>query len=153
MLNADMEAINKYIMETNVKTSKADAVKLEWIKYWESIKRDWSWYSQEEFDKARNFRDRFNITNATSKAEETAVKEQMKSGVSAEKAMGETERRTTSGSYLEEPKPLIDFNIPLGWKIGAGLTALAAGLFWIASKTVAFDPIKISANALLSRRK
>ena len=153
MLNADMEAINKYIMETNGKSSKAESIKAEWIRYWESIKRDWSWYSQEEFDKARNFRDRFNLANVTSKAEETAVKEQMRSGVSAERARGETERRTSSGSYLEEEKPLVDFNIPLSWKIGAGVSALVLGLLWIASKTVAFDPIKISANALLARRK
>lgn len=151
MLNANMEAINKYIMESNVKTEKADKIKVEWIRYWESIKRDWTWYSQEEFDKARNYRDRFNLANTTSKAEETAVKETMRQGVSSEAARGETERRTTSGSYLEEEKPLVDFNIPLSWKIGGGITAAILGVLWVASKTVMFDPIKISANALFKK--
>lgn len=137
MLASDMNAINKFFMETaKVNTPAAEKVKQEWMQFWKDTERTFSWYSQEEFDQARNLRNRFNLANAKTDAARVAVAAQQASGVTREEAGGNTRRAGTSGDYLEEEKPWI----PTSWKVGAfvGVGLLATGVF--AKKILAMTP-------------
>lgn len=134
MLSADMEAINKYFMENVVvKTAAAEKIKQEWMKWWNDHRRNsaipgpWNWYTQEEFDYARNERNRFNDANAVTKADKQAAVDQRSKGLTTEELRGETKRAGTSGMYVEPEKPLI----PTSWKVGAavGVGLITVGVF------------------------
>jgi len=137
MLGADMEAINKFFMETaKVQTPAAENVKQEWMKFWKETERSLTWYTQQEYDDARNLRNRFNVANTTSAAAAATIKAQQASGVTSEEMRGETRRAGTEGSYLEEEKPWI----PTSWKVGGliGVGLIATGVF--AKKILALTP-------------
>jgi hypothetical protein len=129
MLRADMEAINKYFMEqVTIKTPAAEKIKQEWMAWWKEHKRDWTWYTIEEFDHARNMRNKLNLANATSTAQKAEIAAHIASAKgSREEQMGETRRSGTSGMFLEEEEPII----PTKWKVGAvvGVSLIAAGVF------------------------
>ena len=129
LLKDDMEAINRFFMEgTVVKTREAEKIKQEWIKWWKDNKRDWTWYTQEEYDHARNIRNRFHMANAVTSEQKTEVAAYIASAkLTREELQGETRRAGTTGYYLEEPDPVV----PTSWKaaatIGAGL--VITGMF------------------------
>lgn len=128
MLAKDMEAINRYFMEqVTIKTPAAEAIKQDWMKWWNDHKRDWTWYSQEEYDYARNRKHDFDKANATSPAELAHVKSVQAKGMTSEEMRGETRRAGTAGDYVEPPKPLI----PTKWKVGVGVGAglVVVGVF------------------------
>jgi hypothetical protein len=138
LLKADMEAINRYFMEqVTIKTPAAEVVKQEWMRWWEDHKRDWTWYTQEEFDHARNEKHKLDQANATTAAELKQVKLVQAKGMTSEEMRGETRRAGTTGEYVEPPKPLI----PTKWKVGAGIAAgvVVAGV--IAKKVMGFTPL------------
>jgi hypothetical protein len=129
MLKDNMEAINRYFMQqVTVKTAAAEKVKQEWMQYWKDTKRDWTWYSQEEYDKARNLRNKFDLANAVTAEAKVAVAAHQAAGQgSTEEQRGETRRSGTSGMFLEEEEPLI----PTAWKAGAiiGVSLITIGVF------------------------
>jgi len=128
MLSEDMKAINRYFMEqAQIKTPAAEKVKQEWMKFWKETERTLTWYSQDEYDAARNLKHKFDLANTTNAAEKASVKEQQAKGITSEEMRGETRRAGTSGDYLEDPKPLI----PTSWKVGAvaGIGLVAVGVF------------------------
>lgn len=129
MLKDNMEAINRYFMQgVTVKTAAAEKIKKEWMQFWKDAKRDWTWYTQEEYDKARNMRNRFDLANAVSKDQKVAVAAYQAAGQgSTEEQYGETRRSGTEGMFLEEEEPLI----PTAWKAGAiiGVGLITAGMF------------------------
>lgn len=128
MLAADMEAINKYFMETAVvKTEAAEKIKQEWMRWWADHRRSITWYSTEEFDFARNLRNKFNLANTTNTKEKKEEQARQARALTSEETRGETRRAGTSGMYLEEEKPLI----PTSWKVGAavGVGLVTLGVF------------------------
>ncbi len=135
---SDMDAINRYFMQgVPVKTPAAEKVKREWMLYWKEIKKDWGGYTDEEYDKARNLRNKFNLANTVTKAENLSVAAQIAAAKGeTEEQYGETRRSGTSGMFLEEEEPII----PTAWKVGAviGVGLITAGVF--AKKILAFTP-------------
>ena len=137
MLKDNMEAINRYFMEQiTVKTSAAEKVKQEWMQYWKDTKRDWTWYSQDEYDKARNLKHKFDTANAVTTAERNAATAQRTTGLTSEQLRGETKRSGTSGMYLEEEEPLIPTKYKVIGAVGIGL--LTVGVF--AKKILGMTP-------------
>ena len=136
-LSEDMEAINRYFMEqVKVQTPAAEKVKQEWMKWWADNSGD-LWYSEAQFDVARNLKKKFDLANAKSNTEREQIKEIHARGITAEELRGETRRSGTDGMFLEEEKPLI----PTSWKVTAGI---GAGLFFVgmfAKKLFANTPL------------
>ena len=131
----NMEAINKYFMETaKIKTAAAEKLKREWMVWWKEHK-GWS-YSDDEYDEARNMRNKFNLANAVSAMDHATVAETIARGVTSEEAEGETRRAGTEGMFVEEEKPWI----PTSWKVGAvvGMGLVAVGVF--GKKLLALTP-------------
>lgn len=137
----DLDAINEYMMKTKIKTKKAEALQVEWIKWFEPL----SWYERtldtDTFDVARNRRNAFNLANATSTKAKEQIREVIKNGTSGEEARGETRRSTAEGRYIEDaelepPEPFF----PTRVKVAAGLGLLAI-LAAMMAKKVYVDPI------------
>lgn len=138
----DLDAINRYISNSQPATSKAVELRDDWIRWF----NDLSWYSkslsQDTYDEARNRRNEFSIANATNSAEKAKAKEVAKKGFTTEQAQGEASRILSDGSFPHTPEPLI----PTWAKVVAGATLVAAILV-TASKvpdaiatTIAFRP-------------
>lgn len=128
MLSANMDAVNRYFMETaKVRTKAAEKIKQEWMEWWKENRRSLTWYDQEEYDIARNMRNRFDLANTVSVAERAGVQQHQATGLTSEEAAGETRRAGTSGMYVEEEEPLI----PTKWKVVAalGVGLIAVGVF------------------------
>jgi hypothetical protein len=124
MLAADMEAINKYLMTTPIRTEKAKAVQVQWIKFWKDTERTFTWYSTEEFDRARNIKREFDAANAVTTAQKQAVTNQAGSGLTAEELSGGVRRSTSDGTYIVDEEPFVPVRLQVvGWSalIVAGL--------------------------------
>ena len=122
----NMEAINKYFMETaKVRTAKAEVLKKEWMVWWKEHK-GWS-YSDDEYDTARNMRNTFNLANAVSAQDHAKVAETLARGTTSEEAAGETRRAGSDGMFVEDEKPWI----PTSWKVAAitGVALVTVGVF------------------------
>jgi hypothetical protein len=127
LLKENMEAVNRYFMEGKVRTAAAEKVKQEWMAFWKDVKRDWTWYTQEEYDKARNLRKKYDLANApTAQAKQVVTDHYRNAQGTTEQSRGETRRSGTEGDYLVESDPII----PTAWKVGAvvavGLVAVGA---------------------------
>lgn len=126
--SADLEAINKYFMETIViKTPAAEKIKKEWMTWWRENKRDWTSYSDEEYAHARNMRNRLNLANSTTVKEKAHVEQAIKTGLTTEEMKGETRTAGTDGMHDEEEEPLIPTSVKVWALVGAGLITL--GIF------------------------
>lgn len=142
--SADMQAINKYMMETEIINPKAQSIKDEWIKWWTQHVHDLYW-SNDDFAHARNVRNTFNIANTKSPEEAAQVQQQIARGVTEEEARGETRTANTSGMFYETPKPLI----PAKWKFLGTVAALTLGAGYVLKKAFAETPAGIILNKLL----
>lgn len=112
----NMEAIVDYFNRTEPETDEAAAIKDEFAQW----NVDLSWYdryidAEGTYVKARNYRDRFNVANATNKTEKEAAERLRKEGLTSEKLRGEAEKARTTKGYYAEKKP---FDIPY-FKIAA----------------------------------
>lgn len=58
----DIDAINTYIINTQARTSKANDLQLEWMKFYRDL--PW-WITSKEWNEARRRRDQFNVANGT----------------------------------------------------------------------------------------
>jgi hypothetical protein len=115
----DMEAIDRYIKGTPLKTAAARDVYNEWTIWFDNISL---YYSQGNYDHARNLRNRFNLANAQTTAEQARAKEVMATGMTTEEMAGGTRRTLADGSYAE---PLISPSTQ--FLIGVGLALAAVG--------------------------
>lgn len=124
----DIEAINRYIVYTEARTKDALKIRDEWIRWHDGL----GWWKknmeQSVYDEARNIRNRFNLANATSKAEKEHVQHVQQTGLSTEEAQGDTRRVLSSGMYETPDQPLI----PTAFKIGVGATLVVAVLGYTA---------------------
>ena len=148
LLKDDMEAINSYIMTSAIKTKAADNIKTEWIKWWADHERSWTWYSQEEYDTARNFRTRFNNANAVTTAEKEAAKRQATTGITKEETKGGVRRTTSEGVYIVPDEPLVSTSVKVGL-----FTALVIGVLGWGAKILYIDPILMPATKALGKAK
>lgn len=105
MSNAeDIEAINEYMHRTQRKTAAASAALNEWVKWYEATKPGpLGWWSDADYDHARNLRNAFSRANAVTEAEKAQTESVIREGVSAEQARGETDRRNAEGNIVEQP--------------------------------------------------
>ena len=134
--SADMQAINKYMMETAIVNPDAQKIKDQWIAWWNQHQNDLYW-STDDFNTARNMRNNFNVANTKSAQEAADVKQQIATGVTEEEARGETKTANTSGMFYQEPKPLI----PTKWKIFAVAVAGVYGAAYVAKKVFTHTPV------------
>lgn len=133
MSTADIDAIKDYFVRTEAVTLEASKIKDEFTKWYDTL----GWYSKstdENFDLARNIRNRFNLANATTPEEKAAVETTMATGVSSEQAQGTPDRRLQNGMLpgpvTPPPAPLI----PTEWKIIGGVGAFLALLLGISKR-------------------
>lgn len=130
---ANMEAVNKYIMDTPAKTAKAKQLKDEWIKWYDGLDY-YDYYVTcsslpcKHWDEARMRRDAFNKANATTSTELKQVLRVQETGFSTEEAAGEPRRRTSEGTYGETRKPPPSW-MPSKTVLYAGAGLLIAGLY------------------------
>lgn len=136
--SADMQAINKYLMETAIVNPAAQKIKDGWIQWWHDHSGDLYW-SADDFAHARNTRNEFNVANTKSPEEAEQVKQQIATGITEEEARGETKTANTSGMFYETPKPLI----PTKWKVFGTVTALAIGAGYVVRKVFAHTPVGV----------
>jgi hypothetical protein len=137
---ANIAAINAYIMSQPLKTAEAGIVRNEWLKFHEGL----GWYSSkfpsvEDYDKARNIRNRFNDAQAVTAKEQTQVLEQRLKGLTSEELRGETRRTTTEGNYLEDEASGGQPWLPTKTKFALAIGALVIGGAMIA-KRIYIDP-------------
>jgi len=127
----DLAAIDRYIKSAPLNTSEARKLRDEWTRFYDGL--GWS-PSLEEYDAARNLRNRFNLANAITAADKAHVEVVMKSGMTTEEMAGGTDRRLLSGMYDE---PLFSSST----RTTLGVAGLAIGLAVIAKK--AWDISKV----------
>lgn len=131
--NANIEAINRYILTQTIHTAKAAALKDEWIANYGKL----GWYEKSFdstiYDWVRNRRNDFDYANAPTAEALAAAKHQHTQGLSSEQLRGEEDQRLASknvaGSYLEpagvveevaaEQEPFIPTRIKVVAALGA----------------------------------
>ncbi len=137
---ANIDAINTYVMTQPLKTAEAGIVRNEWLRFHEAL--GWTgrnFPSVEDYDKARNIRNRFNDAQAVTAKEKEAVVESRLTGLTTEELRGETRRTLADGSYLEDEASGGEPWLPTKTKIALGIGALAFGALLIAKK-IYVDP-------------
>lgn len=117
--DANMAAIVDYFNAQEPKTDAAGAIKNDFAKWYAGLGfMDRNWYMDDTYAKARNYRDSYNVANATTPQEAAAVVQFQKTGITSEQQYNEDAKaRLTSGAYATAPKP----PIPLGWQIAIGV--------------------------------
>lgn len=116
----DMVAIERYMKDTLALTPEATKIKDAYIAWFDGLYW-WQKSSQDNFDKARNYRNQFNLANAPTAEAKAAVQAVITSGLSKEQAQGDADRRNSAGMYPNHPDPWI----PLQWEIaGVAIAAL-----------------------------
>jgi hypothetical protein len=107
----DLLAINDYFHRTAPKTPKATALQSDWAAWWVSTGDPDNYFfsiPDAVFDEARNRRLAFNLANATTPEEKKIVEEVAKTGMTAEAARGEPERRDpATGQFFVPPEPIL----------------------------------------------
>ncbi len=105
--NSDnIEAINEFMHRTTPATPAAAIAFNDWVQWYEETKPSFlGFWSDADFDHARNLRNAFNRANAVTAAEKKAVEQVIKTGVSSEQAAGETDRRNAAGNIVELTAP------------------------------------------------
>jgi len=132
LLAADMNAINRYIMTTPIKTDAAKKVQIEWINFWQANEKSFLWYTQEEFDRARNIKRTFDMANAPSAAAKKAVQDVYSNSITSEEARGEVKRSTAEGVYIVPEEPFVPVRLQvLGWSAAAVLALGYAGVKYV----------------------
>lgn len=123
LLNDNMKAIKSFFDDAKAVTPQAASIKDKFLKWYDSL---W-WFSQSDYDLARNQRNSFNLANTVAIEEKKAVEEVMKTGLSTEEMQNEPDRRLESGMLPGPTKPPI--KIPTVVWIVVGMTAGVIVLF------------------------
>jgi hypothetical protein len=120
--DADLKAIDVYIKGSPLYTAEATQIRDEWTVWY----KDLGWFtSEEDYDHARNLRNRFNLANSRTQAEYARAKETVQRGMTSEEMAGGTSHALASGMYEE---PLLSEKT----RTTIALTALTAGLGGVA---------------------
>jgi hypothetical protein len=102
----DIEAINDFFHRAGnePKTANARAAFNEWVRWYEATKPGpLGWWSDSDKDHASNLRNAYVRANAVTTQEKTAAERVIKTGLSTEQMMGETDRRNADGNVEERP--------------------------------------------------
>lgn len=102
----DIEAINEFFHRSGnePKTANARAVFNEYVKWYEDTKPGaFGWWSDADKDHASNLRNAYNRANAVTAQEKATAERVIKTGMSTEQMMGETDRRDADGNVVEQP--------------------------------------------------
>jgi hypothetical protein len=134
----DIKAIQRYFADTPAKTPKAVSIKDEFIKWHDGL---W-FYSEADWDKARNYRNEYNLANATTAVEKAAVQTVLKTGQSAEQLQGRVDRRLSTGML---PGGTAGTGLHNSWNIAA-LTVGALGLLGGAGVAFGFGKLILGAK-------
>jgi hypothetical protein len=120
----DIEAINDFMHRDVPKTAAAKAALNEWVRWYEATKPGaFSFWSDADFDHARNLRNQYNRANAVTQHEKDLAEEVIQHGMSAEQMRGETDRRDAGGNIVEQPPGVT--HAPWFWPaVAAGGTAV-----------------------------
>lgn len=105
---ANMLAVNTFIVDEPLNTSKAERLKDDWVRWYDDL--DYIDYYVtcaslpcEHWDIARVKRNNFMEANATSQEELDWIKNVHETGMSTEEVMGQPDRRRTDGGYGDTP--------------------------------------------------
>lgn len=120
----DIQAIDVYIKGAPLNTEDAAEVHDEWVAWHNGL--GW-WVTEEDYDRARNIRNRFNLANAMTNAERVHVQNVIQSGWTTEEMAGGTSRALSDGMYRE---PLISSTT----KNLLAVTAVVGFAGWVALK-------------------
>lgn len=113
----DLDAINRYVTGTPVRTPQAQQAVNGWIEWFDTRSAWQKQFDRVTFDEARNRRLAFELANATTDAERADVQRRANEGLSAEEMQSEADRRQSGGHYSEKA--------PEGWSPTLGLFGLA----------------------------
>jgi hypothetical protein len=127
--NDEIRAIRAFFDRTEAKTAEAAKIKDDFIKWYDGLWITANYVPQSDYDLARNQRNRFNLANATTLEEKTAVQEVIQTGLSTEQTQGDPDRRLSGGMLpgpVTPPKPpLIPDEYKLAAAVVGGLAILA----------------------------
>lgn len=165
---ANIKAINDYFNRTPRLTTKATEVYDQWRIFHEKLSSAW-WLTQEDYDKARNFRNEFNRANAVTAEQKEIVETVIRSGMTSEQVeatwweamtnnqatgVGDSGRRTTStGDYLPPETIAGEDFFPLRVKIFAAIAGILGLIAYLGPKHPIFTPLKVSKKFLLNNKK
>lgn len=121
----DMRAIRQYIGDTQAVTPEAQQIKADFVKWYDAL-GPIDVFEQSNFDLARNQRNRFNLANATTPEDKSQVEDVMKTGITAEQAQGQFDRRLPDGMLpgpvTPPPPPFLSTPVLIA---GAAVASLA----------------------------
>lgn len=104
----NMEAVAKYFARIPPKTSKARNVKDAYIRWKDSLGWwDLAMNQSELWDKARNFKTRYDMANARTQSEKDAAERQRLGGLTTEEIEDKARRTKASGLFVESKGDLI----------------------------------------------
>lgn len=95
----DLDALNKYVTGTPIRTPQAQALRDQWIAWFDGLSYSQRSFDRPTYDTARNKKLDFNLANATSEAERAEIRKIASEGLSSEEMQGEADRRMTGGTY------------------------------------------------------
>lgn len=131
----NVEAIDRYIKNAPLNTKAAGAIRDEWTRFFDEF--SWSYATQEQYDRARNLRNRFNLANAVTQSDKEQVLHVMQTGLTTEELAGGTSRRLIDGSYIE---PLLTAETKAKLVFGGVIIAGAFVLFHVSRIANALRP-------------
>jgi hypothetical protein len=100
----DIDAINDFMHRAEPRTAEARAAFNDWVRWYEDTKPGpLGWWSDADKDHASNLRNAYNRANAVTTQQKAATERVIKTGMSTEQMMGETDRRNADGNYDEHP--------------------------------------------------
>jgi hypothetical protein len=126
----NMDAIVSMMNATPAINAQSSAIKTGFATWYTGL----GWYdknvgSDDVYNRARNFRDQFNLANAPSPEAKAQVQRVIKTGQTTEQVMGKrVQARTGSGGFVEEAPPEEPL-IPDKYKVAA---AAAGGVALVA---------------------
>jgi hypothetical protein len=136
----DIDAISHYMAETPAKTTAARKKQDEYKLWIDSV----SWwdknYDRPTYDRARNLRQEFNLANATTAAEQTAVQQLIKTGLTTEEMQGDPRRLSSEGRYSEKDAGVGAPELP-SWAKWTIVAAVGAGAIFALGKVTTLTEI------------
>lgn len=124
----DIDAIALYVAGTPYRTDAARKIQDEFKTWLDSV----SWwnkrYDRPTYDHARNLRNAFNLANATTATERTAVQQVIQGGVTTEETTGAPSRITSGGTFSEKEGGVAP-PLSLWAKVAIGVAVAGLGIY------------------------
>lgn len=123
----DIDAISRYITSQPIRTDTARQLKDDWIRWRDGLSFWDRNFDGSTYDLARNKKLAFDRANAVTAQQKQAVETVAKTGLSTEQMQGKEDRRTSTGEYAIQPKPIIptEYKVAIA-VVGAGAVLLFA---------------------------